>query len=330
MGVGRLTVEPTPLAARALARSAYLWVYPLVVNYGRMFAETTGSRLPSGGKRVGPLLQQRMAATLESEPKLAVEAPVAEIPVTESKVAWSVWLDLGEGACLLAVPATDKRWLRVRETADLWGFSVDLDLDSRAMRTLFLRAKQTDDESDVIDQSRAVDQVVRLEPRFVRTEISIRLMEPDDVDEAIACVQQQIGVEAANQRGVRVASAPVPRLHLRPYRRDTEVTRRFWSTANFALSLIEPHRRDRKMLESIREIGLVAGQPWDETRFPPDVIEAIDEGMEDAISELLRAASLGADQPTSDRTSSRAGLDQDYFTRALCAVQHSHVVESSS
>ena len=84
------------------------------------------------------------------------------------------------------------------------------------------------------------------------------------------------------------------------------------------------------MLESIREIGLVAGQPWDETRFPPDVIEAIDEGMEDAISELLRAASLGADQPTSDRTSSRAGLDQDYFTRALCAVQHSHVVESSS
>jgi hypothetical protein len=93
----------------------------------------------------------------------------------------------------------------------------------------------------------------------------------------------------------------------------------FWSCATFALMLVEPHPEDAIITDRIAQIGLVAGQPWDPASLGAEMTEAIGIGMDDALSELMRAAARPID-PNFLRLS-RADTDRDYFSRALGALK---------
>lgn len=312
-------MDLTPRAARALARAAYLWAYPLVVNYGRLCAEAWDSSLRPEADRVGQWVERRMTPTAESDSEGS----------SETKVTWSVWLDLRGGAWQVTAPSTEVRWLRTMQTVDLWGSLVHIDWHSQPMRTLLLSAETADHMLAGIAQSGLIDQVVRCESGFCRTEISIRVSEPQEVDAAMASIRHRLGLESADPRRPHATSSLDPGLDWRPYRRNTETTRAFWATANYALSLVELHRDDSTLLERFADLGIAPGQPWDATMFPPDVIEAIDEGMDDAISELLRAATRSAHESTSDRSVSQIAAGQGYLARALSAVRYTHAIGHS-
>ena len=84
----------------------------------------------------------------------------------------------------------------------------------------------------------------------------------------------------------------------------------FWPTATFALSLVTPQDEDRGILAQLAGIGVVRGERWDAMRLGADTVAAVEEGMDEAVSELMRA-SLGPAPPTGrtradfDRVASR-------------------------
>ena len=64
----------------------------------------------------------------------------------------------------------------------------------------------------------------------------------------------------------------------------------FWRLASFALSLTVPVPDERGILERLAEIGVVPGGRWAQSALHRDVVRAIEEGMDEAITELMRAA----------------------------------------
>jgi hypothetical protein len=98
-----------------------------------------------------------------------------------------------------------------------------------------------------------------------------------------------------------------------------ETTDEFWACANFALGLTTPNPQDESVLERIAEIGVNAGGHWDASMFRDEVAEAIRAGMDDALSDLMEAASQWVDHDPRHRC--RAAMDSDCFGRAVRSLQ---------
>jgi hypothetical protein len=93
----------------------------------------------------------------------------------------------------------------------------------------------------------------------------------------------------------------------------------FWGCACFALTLTRPHPDDRAVLDRLAEIGVAAGVRWDAGQLGAATATAIEAGMDDAITDLLRAASFP--RAPHDQYPSREDFDSDYLSRALGTLE---------
>ena len=292
----------TPADAKAIATSAYIFLAPLVTNYAAMHREAIdpSSPLYSGG--FGQWLHHRTATTRETN-------------CASTHSTWlhsSAWTDLRSEPWVFSIPPTQSGRAYEVRTSDLWGFTVDEPLTG-------------DDHGRVLLASPAwigqipdgVSRAVRGESDFLRSEIRIRMPEAGDLPQ-VRSIQQQY-VLTPLSAVVEVAPAPtVAPIGWWPVRGDAAIADEFWAAANFALTLTTPHEQDRAILDRIAEIGVVAGQRWDPTRFDDQVVDAMDEGIDDAITKLMRATTTLDDIDELHR--SRATTDRDYFGRALGAL----------
>jgi len=294
----------TPAEAKTIAASAYVFVAPLVTSYAAMYREAIdpSSPLYSGG--FGHWLHHRTATTRESGLAAAHSTSLHS----------SAWLDLRSEPWVFSMSSMEAGWAYVVRTTDLWGFVVD-------------EAPDGDDHGRVLLASPAwvgevpadVDRVVRGESDFVRSEIWIRMPEAGDLVQ-VRSIQDEF--QLAPQSALAGVAPPdaAPPIEWWPVQGDAMTSYELWSVANFALTLLTPHEQDRAMLERVAEIGVAAGRRWDPALFDDQVREAIGEGIDDAITELMRASATVDDSGELHR--SRADTDRDYFGRALGALRH--------
>ena len=304
-------MEMTPAEAKALARSAYIFVYPLVVGYGEMFSAVidTSSDSLTGG--FGSWLHERHAAPNKSD------AGGSNTTFLYS----STWVDTRPEPWILQLPAIDADWFHAGCISDLWGFAIDEIAPERdALGSVMVSSLVWDGE--VPDD---IDRVVRGDSAFTHLEFTVRM--PDTADPArVGRIERGYLLDPLSTYLGRPAPAPAPNVRWQLFHSGSETGDEFWSLANFALSLTTPHSQDREMLARIARIGVVAGQPWAGSWFSPDVAEAIGDGMDDAVSDLMRAAAEASDPAFWVR--SRIDTDRDYFNRALGSLRRVSVALS--
>ena len=98
---------------------------------------------------------------------------------------------------------------------------------------------------------------------------------------------------------------------------DTLTSMAFWPAAAFALSHTTTSGQDRGVLDRLAEIGVAPGVRWEERYLPDAVVAAIGDGMNDALTGLMRAADAGRGAPIRRL---RRDTDCDYFGRALAVL----------
>ena len=296
-------MDVTPAEAEALATSAYIFTRPLVAGYGDMYVGAIDPSSRSDGGRFGRWLHQLNAPSFETD--------VAASHTTT--LYSSAWVDVRAEPWLARFPTIDADWFHCSRTSDLWGFVIDQIAPGDDVRGSVLLTSPT----WVGEVPGGVDRVVRGDSAFLRTESCIQIHDPGDLAR-VRSIQQEYVLEPLSTH----AGPPPPPagpLHWRVYHSEDEIGEEFWSLANFALSLTVGHPQDREIFDRIAGIGVVAGQPWDASSFSPDVAEAIGDGMDADLSELMRAAAGVADSDLLHR--SRVDTDRDYFNRALGSLR---------
>ena len=298
----------TAAAARAIAQWAYLFTYPLARNYARMYTQAIDPSAWSDGDGFGRWLQHRpQPSPTTLDPALVETAPHS-----------SLWLDVRAEPWVIAIPATGPVAGHTLRIVDLWTFVID-QFDADAVGSDVLVASPTW-EGRFADR---VGRVVTGESAFLHLEVRLPGRAPAGQPElrpGRCCTAKPLSAHLG-----RPSPAPAPPVPWWPCPSDVGTTDEFWSVASFALSLTTPHPEDRILVERMAEIGLVAGRPWPARPLGPDVVEAVGEGMDEAITMLMRAASPTVDPASTDR--SREDTDRDYFGRALRALRR-HGTES--
>jgi hypothetical protein len=303
-----MAVKPTE--ARAIARSAYVFLYPLVVNYGTMYAEALDPTSPFFGGGFGEWIHQCVTSSRET----AVSADHA------TATRGTVWLDLRSEPWTLSIPATDATSSRVVVTADLWDFLLDeTGPDDHAGRTLLMVSPEWTGGAPA-----DVDRVIRGESAFVRIDVLTETDGPANLDH-VRMTEQKLAIAPASPRSGARPATPAA-ISWWPYGEHALTGLEFWSVANFALSLTTPHDQDRMLLERLATIGVSPGRRWDPGSFTLEVVEAIGEGMNDALTDLMRATSGPDPRPRR----SREATDLDYFHRAVGALAHDGVARAAS
>jgi hypothetical protein len=294
-----------PNRARAVATVAYSFVYPLVASYCAMYHATVDTSSPkfNGGfgawRHVG----------VSDERKQEVGRP------REPAVRSSVWLDLRSEPWWFTVGEIPPEVHFTVRWVDLWGFV--LEEGSAAEHALRPTSVLASAPVPVHDVPAEIDRVVSGESSFIALLTASRWRDPYALP-GVLPVPPDITLEPVSARLGQRPPKPAPGVDWWPCHEASVTTDEFWSCANFALSLVTPNQDDRPIRDRIAEIGLVAGRPWDASTFPAAVIDAIREGMDDALSDLMEAATT-ADTRHSGQYR-REDMDRDYFGRALRSI----------
>lgn len=309
-------MEVTPAEAKALATSAYIFALPLVVSYGEMYVNAIDLSSRSRGGGFGSWLRERNATSDQSD--------MTSLDTT--MLYSSTWVDLRSEPWVVLPPTIDAtidmECFDTCRVSDLWGFTIGEFAPGNQARSPALLASPTwvgEVPADVV-------RVICGESAFVHLESWIAIPDPAETDR-IGSTRQVWLLEPLSAHLGRPAPEPAPALHWLSYHSGAETGDEFWSLANFALSLTTPHTQDREMFDRIAGLGVVAGRPWDESSLTPDVAEGISDGMDDALSELMRAAAEPLDPVLLYR--SRVDTNRDYFSRALGALRRGPVDQSS-
>jgi len=271
----------TPDRARALAEVAYIFTYPLVVNYGRL----------SAASAIG---------TWQPDVAVGNGRPIASIWLDTRTEPWVATCDSSGGLTTC--------W------HDLWGHRIDvpgsLD-DEKTSRELVVSPTWADRLPDDIDV------VVRGESAFVRLVVD---HQSGNQGAASLCetAGEHVELEPLSARAGRPAPPSVPARPWWPYTSESETTEEYWRCANFALSLTATNHLDAALLDGLAAIGVVPGAVWDPMVFRPAIREAIAEGMDAGRSNLANAASTQAARGSGPR--SRADFDRDHFARACGSI----------
>jgi len=272
----------TPDRARVLAKAAYIFTFPLVVNYGRL----------SAGSAIG------------------IWRP--GVDVGDGRSIASIWLDTRTEPWVATT--FDSSGGFTTWWHDLWGHRIDAPRPVDEVKTSReLIVAPTWAERLPYD----IDRVVRGESAFVRLVVE-RPPGNHSAGLLIENAGQHVELEPLSAHAGRPAPPSAPAIPWWPYTSESETTEEYWRCANFGLSLTATNHLDVAVLARLAAIGIAPGAVWDPMVFHPAVREAIAEGMEAGRSALVNAASTHAAPAFVPR--SRADFDRDYFARARGSI----------
>jgi len=303
-------MDLSPGQARAIAASGYVFLVPLVASYAAMYAEAVDPSSPDFEGGFGRWVHRRTAMSRVSD--------VAERHVTS--LHSTTWLDVRAEPWIFPVPPVGTS--STARVTDLWGHVVD---------------EWTGRDSDANPLVIAADGwlgalpsetrgIVRGESPFVRCEMRVRLDEPVDLAR-VRKIQRGYRIEALSAWSGRPDPPAVQVMGWWPCPREPLTSMGFWPLASFALSLTTPAPDDRGILERLTEIGVVPGRRWDASTMQPDVVQGIEDGMDEALTGLMREAGEFR-YPTPPR--SRDHADWDYFGHALASLRSNTVIGAGS
>jgi hypothetical protein len=289
-------------SARAIARDAYIFTYPLVMYYRTMYVQAIDGTSASFSGGFGEWLHLGTSSPEDTD----IVTPNNDTPYSYA------WVDLRAEPWVLTLPKIEQSRFSTSQWDDLWGFVLD-------------NPGSVEDGNDGVSVllasptwkgklPKGVQRVIRGDSEFLGTLTRTQLIEPDDLPN-VQKIQHEYRLEPLSAYLGETAPASAPAIDWMPWKDGVETTDEFWAYANFVLSLTTPNPQDKPVQDRIARIGVGAGEVWDPASLGEDIPAAIAAGMKDALAKLNDASTTITDPSLFFR--SRADLNKDYFNRAL-------------
>jgi len=303
----------TPEEARAIAREAYIYGYPMVDNYRIQYAYFVDKRSP---EYKAPWNQLRSIPRVYTPEDKAIQTPNSDTPYS------MVGLDLRAEPMVLTVPVIDKERY----------FSIQLiDAYTQNFDYIGSRATGNDGGSFLIagpnwkgETTKGVKKVIRSETEFVFAIYRTQLIDAGDLDN-VKKVQGGYKAQPLSAFLGQPAPKAAPAIDfikpLTPAEQRTSME--FFNILNFILKFTPTVPSETALMERFGKIGVGAGKTFDIAKLTPEMKQAIDQGIADAWNEYneFKSAQVDAGKVTSgDMFGTREYLKNNYLYRTTAAL----------
>jgi hypothetical protein len=297
--------------ARAIARDAYIFGFPLVDNYRILYSYFVDRSHP---EYKGPWNRVFHNTRVCTPGDRTVQTPNSDTPYSH------LGADLRAEPLVLTMPIiADGRYFSA-QFVDMYTHNFAY-LGTRTSgngggRFLLAGPRWTGTVPD------GISAVIHCETEFAFVLYRTQLRDVSDID-AVLQVQSQYGVQPLSSYLGRRHPPPRKTHFVAPLDVDEERTDlEFFSILNFVLQFCPTNPSETTLRWELGRLGVGAGRPFQLRGLPGEIRRAVEDGMADAWRAYRKRAkefALGA-RKTTEMFGMRADLGDDYLTRMVAAV----------
>jgi hypothetical protein len=262
----------TPAEARAIAKEAYIYGYPLVDNYRvehSYFVDRSSPEFKAPWNQITNI------------PRVFTPADTAvQTPNSDTPYSW-MGLDLRAEPIVLTLPPIEKnRYFSVQFT-DAYTFNFDY---------LGTRTSGNDGGSFAVagpnwkgETPKGVKKVLRSETDLILVVYRTQLFNPGDIDN-VKKIQAGYKVQPLSAFLGTAAPKPAPAIDfIKPLTPETQKTSLdFFNVVNFVLQFCPTVPSEKALMARFAKIGVGAGKTFDPGKLSPEMKAAIEQGRADA------------------------------------------------
>jgi len=297
----------TPQSATATAREAWIYAYPMIMNYNTMYRQALDSHTP---EYVGGFNVFRHYAQFFTPENRDVVTPNNDTPYS-----WS-WLDLRAEPVVLSVPQVAKDRYYVCQFIDLFTHNFAI-LGSRTTGTEagnFLFAGPGWNGT----VPPGIKRVYRTETQFVAALVRTALHGPDDIP-ALKEIQAGYRLRPLSAFANTAAPPPPAPVEWLPWDEKRALGTDFVAYLNMLLRFYPRiHPSEAALFQRFGTIGIGGGKPFDATSLPAPLRNAIAQGAAQGAAALRQAISTTTSSLGLFGT--REELHNDNMKRAVAAA----------
>jgi hypothetical protein len=302
-----------PDDARAIAKEAYIYAYPMVEGYRINYAYWL---LPGNPQYKGPLNRLVSMARLFTPEDTAVQTPNSDTPYSFFTA------DLRAEPIVLTVPEMEKERYYSIQLVDLYTHNF-----------AYIGSRTTGNGAGnylvtgpgwMGAKPSGIKEAIPCETDLVLGIYRTQLFRPDDM-ETVKKIQAGYRMEPLSKfLGQPAPPAAPPLDYIRPYApAEQKTSLEIFSVLNFILKLCPTVPSEAKLMERFAKIGVGAGKTFDESKLPPEVKQAIERGVADVWDEFddFKRTQIDTGKVGSgDAFGTRAFLKNNYLYRMAAAI----------
>ena len=290
--------SPSAKETRAIAKEAYIFTYPLVMNYRTMYMQAI-----KGNGEFGKWLHLESASPADTD----IVTPNNDTPYSYA------WLDLRAEPWVLTLPRINKHRFYTSQWDDLWGYVLDNGgsvNDGNDGKTYLLVSPSW--QGDV---PKGITRVIRGESNFLGSLTRTQLIGGNKDMPRVKEIQQSYKLQRLSTYIGGKPPVAAPSINWPKWQEGDESTVKYFNYVNFMLSFITAHDDDKSMHKKMASIGLKSGSDWDANKLNPTMLKAFKDGIADARAEFKRRSEAKFDP--ADFFNTRNIIGTDYINRAM-------------
>lgn len=305
--------QPSAAEARAVAKEAYMYGFPIVDGYRIQYSYFVDTQNP---EYKAPWNQIKNMPRVFTPDDKAVQTPNSDTPYS------MVGMDLRAEPIVLTVPKIDKSRY----------FSVQL-IDAYTFNFAYLGSRATGNDGGSFlvagpgwkgDAPKGITKTIRSETAIVLAVYRTQLFNPADLDN-VKKVQAGYRVQPLSAFLGQPAPPAAPKIDfIKPLTAAEQKTSlEFFNILNFVLQFCPTDASEKEVMARFARIGVGAGKKLDVAKLSPELRKAIADGMSDAWKELetFEKESVATGKVTSgDMFGTREFLKNNYLYRFAAAV----------
>lgn len=311
--MAKQAVKLSAQEARAIAKEAYIYGFPMVDSYRIQYAYFVDRASPEFKAPWNHIHNMPRVFTPDDK---AVQTPNSDTPYS------MLGMDLRAEPIVLTVPAIEKKRYFSVQLIDLYTFNFDY---------IGSRTTGNDGGSFLIagprwkgKTPRGVKKVILSETELVLACYRTQLFNPGDLDN-VKKVQAGYKVQPLSAFLGKSAPKAAPMIYfIKPLTSETQKTSpEFFNILNFVLKFCPTHPSEKQLMARFAKIGVGAGKNLDTGRLSPEMKTAIEQGMADAWADFadFKKKRLDTREVVSgDVFGTREYLKNNYLYRMAAAV----------
>ncbi|MGB3484311.1 MAG: DUF1214 domain-containing protein [Mycobacterium sp.] len=286
---------------REKAKDAYLFAFPLVLNYRAMYRQAI-----AGDREFGRWLHMGESTPQDTD----IVTPNNDTPYSFA------WVDLRSQPWVLTVPPIEAGRYHASQWDDLWGFVLGSPgglEDGNDGVSVMLAAPD-----DTAAPPPGVSRVIKGESSFLGTMTRTQKLSTDDGMAQVRAIQDNYRLESLSSFLGTAAPDPAPAIEWPEWIEGAETTTKFWDYVALLLPHTTNNSADSAMLDVLAELGITRDAPFNSAGSSREVQEALQTGVADGQAELKRLSEAG-DLNSAILFGHPATMGNNYVDRALGA-----------
>ena len=283
---------------RKVAKEAYVFTYPLVMNYRTMYMQAI-----KGDGEFGKWLHLPVATPADTD----IVTPNNDTPYSYA------WLDLRAEPWVLTMPKIEKDRFYTSQWDDLWGYVLDnggsVNDGNNGGKYLLVSPSWKG------SVPKGITRVIRGESNFVGSLTRTQLLGGKDDMTRVNIIQKGYKLQTLSSYNGTKSPKAASVIDWPKWTEGDETTIKYFEYVNFMLTFTTPHADDKAMYKKMASIGLKVGATLDAVKANPTLLKAFKDGILDARAQFKSRSEKPYDP--ADFFAERKIIGTNYINRAM-------------